>query len=73
MRHTGAGGLACSSTVKINVFIPGENLDLFVKVVRLDADGPADALFALVVIAVAADVGDHDVRRTLQLDRKSVV
>jgi hypothetical protein len=39
LRHPGARGLARSSTVKINVLILGKVLDLFLKIVRLDADG----------------------------------
>ena len=39
VRHPGARGFARSSTVQINVLILGKVLDLFLKIVRLDADG----------------------------------
>jgi hypothetical protein len=38
VRHPGAGRFARSSTVKINVLVLGEVLDLFLKIVGLDAD-----------------------------------
>src|SRR5215472_6434628 len=38
VRHPGARGLARSSTVQINVLIFGKVLDLFLKIVRLDAN-----------------------------------
>ena len=38
MRHPGARGFACSSTVEVNVLVFGKVLDLFLKIVRLDAD-----------------------------------
>src|ERR1700678_1504846 len=52
VRHTGAGGLACSSTVKINVFVFGKVLDLFIKIVGFDADGAFDPGRPSVVVAV---------------------
>ena len=39
VRHPGARGLARSSTVQINILVLGQVLDLFLKIVRLDADG----------------------------------
>ena len=59
VRHTGAGGLACSSAVKINVFVLGESLDLFLKIIRLNADRAFNPRRARVVIAVTADVDDQ--------------
>ena len=38
VRHPGARGFARSSTVEINVLIFGKVLDLFLKVIGLDAD-----------------------------------
>lgn len=36
MRHTGAGGLARSSTVEINVLVFGEILDFIFQIIRFD-------------------------------------
>src|SRR5689334_9071857 len=58
MRHTGAGGFACSSTVQINVLVLGQVLDLFVEIVGLDPDRAVDSFGADVVIAVATNVDD---------------
>jgi hypothetical protein len=38
MRHPGASRFARSSTVKVNVLVLGQILDLLVEIVRLDAD-----------------------------------
>ncbi len=38
MRHPGAGRFARSSTVKVNVLVLGQILDLLLEIVRLDAD-----------------------------------
>jgi len=38
VRHPGAGCFARSSTVKINVFVLGKVLDLFLKIAGFDAD-----------------------------------
>src|SRR5437763_17048838 len=61
MRHPGARGFACSSTVKINVLFSWEIFDLFLKVVGFAADGAVDAFSSDVVITVAAHVRDQDV------------
>src|SRR5215469_3833834 len=58
MRHPGARGFACSSTVEVNVLVLGEMFDLFLKIVRLDADRAINALGANVVVSVAAHVDD---------------
>jgi len=60
-RHPGAGSLAQSSAVEINVLVFGKNLDFFGKIVWLKADRSLDAFGAGVVVAVAAHVGDHNV------------
>src|SRR5579871_1979325 len=73
MRHPGARGLACSSTVQVNVLVLGEVLDFFLKIVGLDADRAENPLSADVVIAMAANVDDlyaigfpgRDARRNL--------
>ena len=39
LRHPGAGRFARSSTVQINILVLGQVFDLFLKIVRLDADG----------------------------------
>src|SRR5579871_5210737 len=63
MRHTGAGGLACSSTVEVNVLVLGEILELCLEVIGFDADRTENALRAAIVIPVAADVDDlHPLR-----------
>ena len=59
MRHPGAGRFARSSTVKINVLILGNILDLFLKVVGFNANRPTNALRAPVIVSVAADVHDQ--------------
>src|SRR6266852_4933815 len=59
MRHPGARGFACSSTVEVNVLLTGEILDLFLKVVRFDADGAMDTLGADVVVTVAAHIDNQ--------------
>ena len=56
VRHTGAGGLACSSTVEINILVLGKPLDLFGELIRLDADGTFDAGGTPVVVTVAANI-----------------
>ena len=56
MRHTGAGGFAQSSTVKINIFVLGQPLDFFVEVVGFDANRSLDAGCSRIVVAVAANI-----------------
>ena len=56
VRHTGAGGFACSSTVKINVLVLGKPLDPLGELVRLKADGSLDTGGVPVVVAVATDI-----------------
>ncbi len=63
MRHPGAGRLARSSTVEINVFVLGKVLDFFLQIVGLNANGALNALGAPVVIAVAAHIRNLDVDR----------
>lgn len=63
MRHTGAGGFACSSTVEINLSILGKVLHLFNEVVGLNADGSRDTFGVGIVISVAADVSNEHVTR----------
>ena len=60
VRHTGAGGLARSSTVKINVFVFGELFDLFGKPVGLDTHRALDTVGPAVVVAIAAHVYQYD-------------
>src|ERR1039458_2391744 len=59
MRHPGASGFACSSTVEVNVLVFGESLDLLVEIVRLDADGAGDTFGSDVVVTVAAHVDNQ--------------
>src|ERR1035438_6937915 len=59
VRHPGAGRFARSSTVKINVLVLGKVLDLFLKIVGLDADRSLDPGSPRVIVAVAADVDDQ--------------
>jgi len=56
MRHTGAGGFAQSSTVKIDIFILRQPLDFFVEVVWLNANGSLHAGRTGIVVAVAANI-----------------
>ena len=59
VRHPGASRFACSSTVKINVLVLGQILDLLLEIVGLDADRAGDPLGTNVVVAVAAHVNDQ--------------
>src|SRR5579872_7198184 len=73
MRHPGARGFACSSTVQVNVLVFWQILDFFLKIVRLNADRAIDSLGTDVVITMAANVDDlyaisfpgRDARRNL--------
>ncbi len=56
MRHTGAGGFAHSSTVKIDIFVLGQPLDFFVEIIGFNANRSLHARRARVVIAVTADI-----------------
>jgi hypothetical protein len=56
MRHTGAGGFAQSSTVKINIFVLGQPLDFFIEIIWLDANRSLDAGRTSVVITVTANI-----------------
>src|SRR5579864_605877 len=58
VRHPGARGFACSSTVQVNVLVLGQVLDLFLEVVGFDADRAVNPLRAPVIVAMAADVDD---------------
>ena len=60
LRHPGARGFACSSTVEINLPLLGKVLDLFFEQVGFEANRPGDALRLSVVVPVAADVGDQN-------------
>src|ERR1035438_6394760 len=42
VRHPGAGRFARSSTVKIDIFVLGKALDLFVEIIGFDPDGVLD-------------------------------
>ena len=59
VRHPGAGRFARSSAVEINVLVLGKVLDLFLKIVGLDADRALDPRSSRIVVAVAADVDDQ--------------
>ncbi len=58
MRHPGAGSLACSSAIDINVFVLGKSFQFFGQMIGFNADGPLDAFGVGIVIAVAAHVHD---------------
>jgi hypothetical protein len=59
-RHTGAGGFARSSTVKINVLVVREVVQFFSQLIRLDANGARNPLSAGIVISMAAHVSEND-------------
>jgi hypothetical protein len=56
VRHPGAGCFACSSTVDINVFVLGEQLDFFQQVVRFQPDRAFYARRRRIVVAMAAHI-----------------
>lgn len=60
MRHTGAGGFAHSGAVEINLAVFGQVVEFLGEVVGLQAHRTLDAMSAGIVIAVAADVHQHD-------------
>ena len=66
LRHPGTRGFALSSTVEINLPIVREILDLFLQIVGFQANRSGDSLRMSIVISVAADVGDNDVRGLLR-------
>src|ERR1700722_7644197 len=66
MRHPGARGFACSSTVEINFLVFGKAFSLFVQVVGFNANRSLDPLGAYVVIAMAAHVRDENGARLVR-------
>jgi len=55
-RHPGAGSLACSSAVNVNVFVLRESLEFFSQIIRFQPNRSLDALRARIVVAVATDI-----------------
>ncbi len=58
MRHTGAGGLACSSAVQVDVFVFGKVFDFVLKIVGLNSNRVLNSSRTGIVIAVAPHVDD---------------
>ncbi len=46
MRHPGAGCLAQSSAIQVDVLVVRQTLDFLFQIIRLNANGAADALSA---------------------------
>ena len=63
VRHTGAGGFARSSTVDINVFVLGQQLELLLQVIRFQPNRSLDAGRAGVVVAMTAYIDQQNVFR----------
>src|SRR5262249_6731077 len=60
-RHPGAGRFAYSSTVKINVLVPGNVLQFFHQVIGLEPHGSLDARRGRIVVTMTAHIHDQDV------------
>ncbi len=60
LRHTGASGFACSSTVEINLSLLRQVLDFFFQAIGFEANRSRDALRVRVIVSMAAHIGDQN-------------
>jgi pimeloyl-ACP methyl ester carboxylesterase len=64
---TGARGFAQSSTVQVDVLIPGKPRDFLREIIRLNSNRASDSGSAGIVVTVTAHVDEQDVLRPFRL------